>query len=741
MMQLRKFLSCTAAVLALTMGSPLYACRIPDIRPYPWPPPVPHPSPQPALEPMLTRLHKAEIRIEDTLAKVTVTATFYNPNNTRVEGTYFFPIDPEAVVKDFAMTVNGKEQKAELLEAGKARKIYEEIVRKMRDPGLLEYVGTRMLKASVFPIEPRGEVQVRLNYTQVARSDAGLLHLRYPLSSAKPNAGKIDQLAVRVTLKSSVPIKLFYSPSHKIDTLRRDEREVAGGFEESAVVPDRDFDLYWSVDKADIGLSATTYRPKVGEDGFCLISLAPKMALAPNERQPKDIVFVFDKSGSMAGDKLKQAKEALKYCLTRLQKDDRFAIIAFSTDVDELTTGLTEASPTAIREASAKIEALEARGGTAVFDALKKACETAGKSNRLIMIVFLTDGRPTVGATDIDEILRVVPKDKAFRARVFAFGVGTDLNTDLLDRLATENRGAQQYVSATEDIELKVSNFYEKIATPVLSDVVVTVDGIELRDLYPRQIPDIFAGGQVLLFGRYRGEGRHRVTARGKVRDQEQTFTCEADFDGNDHNEFIPAIWAHRKVAYLMEEIRLRGHNKELEDEIVALGKRYGIMTPYTSFLVAEDEPAARRAENTERRHDFERLKGGAGGVALSRGVSDAKEAAMSPVAAGSDTIGLVLNDGSGSTAGRDGDRARRQAEAMEHGIKRVADKVFYLKDDGFYYDSLFEENTRPRIVAIKYLSDEYFELLDRHKEIGRYLAGGPKLVICIGRDIYKITE
>lgn len=720
---------------------------------------------------MLTRLHKAEIRIEDTLAKVTVTATFYNPNNMRVEGTYFFPIDAEAVVKDFAMIVNGKEQKAELLEADKARKIYEEIVRKMRDPGLLEYVGTRMLKASVFPIEPRGEVQVRLNYTQVARSDAGLLHLRYPLSSAKPNAGKVDQLAVRVTLKSSVPIKLFYSPTHKIDTLRRDDREVAGGFEESAVVPDRDFDLYWSVNKAEIGLAVTAYRPKgearhspdaksgqgifaepsevpsaqrlgtkEGEDGFCMISLAPKVALAPNERQPKDIVFVFDKSGSMAGNKLKQAKEALKYCLARLQQDDCFSVIAFSTDIDELTAGLTEASPIAIREASAKIEALEARGGTAVFDALKKACATAGKSSRLIMIVFLTDGRPTVGATDIDEILRVVPKDKTFRARVFAFGVGTDLNTDLLDRLATDNRGAQQYVSETEDIELKVSNFYEKIATPVLSDVVLTVDGLELRDLYPRQIPDIFAGGQVLLFGRYRGEGRHRVTARGKVRDQERTFSCETDFDGNDRHDFLPAIWAHRKVAYLMEEIRLRGHNKELEDEITTLGKRYGIMTPYTSFLVAEDEPV-RRAENAERRHDFERLKGGAGGVALSRGVSAAKGADMSPAAAGSDAIGFVFNDGALSAAGQGGDRARRQAEAMAHGIKRVADKVFYLKDDGFYYDSLFEENNRPRIVAIKYLSDEYFELLNRHKEIGRYLAGGPKLVICIGSDIYKITE
>jgi len=718
--------------------APALACRIPDIRPWPRPPrphPIP-PRPAPRLEPMRTRIHTADVRIHNAVASVKVTAVFFNPNSTRVEGTYFFPVEPDAVVRDFTMTANGKEMKAELLDADKARRTYEDIVRRMKDPALLEYVGTRMLKARVFPIEPNSEVKVTLRYSEVAKADGGVYHFRYPLRSARPNAGSIDQVAVEAGVTAGSPVKLFYSPSHKIDTVRKSDKEVNGGFELEKNIPERDFDLYWSLDKADIGVSVATYRPK-GEDGYCMLALTPKVERKKKDVQPKDIVFVFDKSGSMDGEKIDQAKKALKFCLRHLNNEDRFAVIAFSTDADLLTDGLAKATPQAIDKALEKVQEMDARGGTAIHEAVTTAFGRLEKSDRPSMVVFLTDGRPTIGNTDIGEILKAAKKKNAAGARLFVFGVGYDLNTDLLDRLAVENGGTQQYVGEKEDIEVKVSRFYEQISEPVLSGAAVEVKGIDLRDLYPRNLPDIFAGSQVLLFGRYRGDGRQTVVLRGKADGKERAFECEADFDGVERNDFLPAVWAHRKVAFLMEEIRLHGHNKELEDEIVALGKQYGIVTPYTSFLIVDDDAPLARERLHAARRSFEGRKGGRDGVLFSRGVATAK-AMEAPAPAGAPMILGFGNGGGLSDGAWEAEPVRRMAQAR---MLKLADKVFYRKEDGFYYDSAFEESMRDRIVEVKYFSDEYFELLTRHEGIGRYLSEKAKIVVCVDGKVYRITE
>ncbi len=731
-----------AAILgAVLAAGPSPACRIIPIPP-PWPPPWPHPPvpappPRPEPRPIETRSHRAEIEIGDGIARVDVEAVFRNPNGFRLEGTYFFPIEPGAVVSDFTLTVDGKELKAELLEADKAREQYEAIVRRMKDPGLLEFMGTRMLKARVYPMEPNADVKVALRYTQAVRSDAGLFHFRYPLRSARPEAGRIAQLALRAKVRSDTPVKLFYSPTHPVDVVRHGDREAVGGFEAADTLPERDFDLYWSLDRADVGVSAASYRPP-GEDGYVLLAIAPDVSVDDRRVEPKDIVFAFDKSGSMAGDKLRQAKEALVYCLDRLHRDDRFGVLAFSTDVDALTDGLAAVTPETVGAAKARVEALEARGGTAIHDALEQALGlAAADGERLAMVVFLTDGKPTVGPADADEILAAAAKANTGKARVFAFGVGYDLNTDLLDRLATDNGGTQQYVGEQEDIEVKVSSFYEKIAQPVLSGVAVEAQGVELRDVYPRRTPDVFAGGQVLLFGRYRGGGRGTVTVRGKAQGREQTFTCEADFDGNDRHRFLPPLWAHRKVAFLLEEIRLRGRNRELEEEVVALGKRYGILTPYTSFLATEDETPERRERVLAMRRSFETVVSGRGGVGLSRNLAEAKAADAALPGAAPATLGFGWSPGAAPA----GPEAGPEVSGFAQRIRRVADKVFYLEADGFYYDAAFEESMRPRIVEIARMGDAYFELLGRHAGIGPYLAADLKMVLCMDGRVYRITE
>lgn len=733
-----------AGLLTVFSAATAQACRIIIPVPPPWPPHPPWPRPEPPpppprIEPMQTREHRAEITVTGPAARIEVEAVFYNPNPHRIEGEYFFPIEPEAVVRDFAMTVDGREMKAELLDAEKARKIYEEIVRRQKDPALLEFAGTRMLRARIFPIEPRAEVKVRLVYTQMTRADAGVFHLRYPLRSAKPEQGKIGQLSLRATVRAEAPMRLFYSPSHALDVVRKSETEVVGGFEQKDAAADRDVDLYWTLNRADVDVSAVTWKPR-DEDGFVLLALAPKLRVDPERVVPKDIVFVFDRSGSMAGDKIRQARGALSYCLERLDPRDRFAVLAFGTDVDPLTEGLRETTPEVVRAAKERVAGMEARGGTAIHDALGAALGLLQDSSRLAIVVFLTDGRPTVGPTGTDEILAAARKANTAKARLFVFGVGFDLNTDLLDRLATENGGAQQYVVEGEDLEIKVSSFYDKIAQPILSDVAIEAEGVELRDVYPRNVPDVFAGGQVVLFGRYRGDGRRRVIVRGTADGQPRRFEAEVNFDGVAGADFIPSLWAHRKVAFLMEEIRLRGKNRELEDEIVALGKRYGILTPYTSFLVAEDETPAARERVREWRRGFEGGDvSGARGVGFSRNLADAKTmsapAAATPAA---EALAVGFDRGADWTALRE--EMPEIARAAER-VRRVADKVFIRQADGMYQDTAFEEGMRSRIVEIRRFSDEYFALLDRHPGIGRYLAAGWNMILVVDGNAYRIVE
>ena len=730
-----------AGLLTALSAASAQACRIIPIPP-PWPPhpPMPRPEPPPPPpDPIQTRSHRAEIAIAGPAAKVEVEAVFYNPNPHRIEGEYFFPIEPDAVVRDFAMTVDGKEMKAELLDAEKARKIYEDIVRRQKDPALLEFAGTRMLRARIFPIEPRAEVKVRLVYTQMVRADAGVFHLRYPLRSAKPEQGKIGQLSLRAAVRADAPVRLFYSPSHALDVVRKGENEAVGGFEQKDAAADRDVDLYWTLNRADVDISGVTWKPR-DEDGFVLLALAPKLRADPGRVVPKDIVFVFDRSGSMAGDKIRQARGALSYCLDRLDPRDRFAVLAFGTDVDPLTDGLREAVPDAVRAAKERVAAMEARGGTAIYDAIGAALGLLKDSNRLAIVVFMTDGRPTVGPTGTDEILDAARKANTAKARLFVFGVGFDLNTDLLDRLATENGGAQQYVVEGEDLEIKVSSFFDKIAQPILADVTVEAEGVELRDVYPRRVPDVFAGGQVVLFGRYRGEGRRRVTVRGTADGRPQTFEAEVNFDGAAGADFIPSLWAHRKVAFLLEEIRLRGKNKELEDEVIALGKRYGILTPYTSFLVAEDETPAARERVREWRRGLEGgAVSGARGVGFSRNLADAKTmSAPAAAAPAAEALAVGFDRGADWTALRE--EMPEMARAADR-VRRVADKVFVRQDDGVYYDTAFEEGLRSKIVEIRRFSDEYFALLDRHPGIGRYLAAGWNMVLVVEGRAYRIVE
>jgi len=747
----RHRLSAGTLLLALAffagLRTPAPGCVIIDPRPRPPIPPAPPPR---VTLPIETRRHRAEISIREQVAQVTVRAVFYNPNPFELEGTYTFPIAEDVNVSSFSMRVDGKDVQAELVDAERARQIYEEIVRRRRDPGLLEFVGDRMLRARVFPILPQKEVAIELRYDEVLRSEAGLMRFHYPLRSAKPAAGSIDEVIVAVELSSNAPLKNIYSPTHDVSIARKGDREARAVFEATKHVPERDFEIYALANADDIGVSFIAFKDDDPKASFLLL-VSPRVELPATETIAKRIVFVLDRSGSMAGKKIQQAKEALRFCVSSLGRGDAFGIVPFGTDVEVFRDSLVPATEEDVRKATGFIEGIQAIGGTAIRDALVRALELlrGGDGSALPAIVFLTDGRPTIGETRIESILAEVKKANDTKARVFAFGVGDDVNTDLLDRLAVENRGTREYVRPEEDLEIKVSGFFSKISSPVLSDVKLTFSGITASEVYPRAMPDIFRGSQIAVAGRYEGGGRGAVVLEGSVGGRAHRYEYAVSFEPRRENAFVPRFWAVRKVAFLLEEIRLHGRDEELVKEIVRLGKRHGIVTPYTSFLILDERelaaaPEARREVARRMEESFERDREGKEAVDAASAVARGGGAAPAPAGEAGRQLGGTFSGSVRKAAerapgpGAPGGPAAGLRLVREDAIVRCGEKTFYAKADGLLHDSEYQEGMQAE--SVEALSDRYFALLAEIPEIGKYLSLNRDLIVCIRGKAYRIT-
>ncbi|HVV70582.1 MAG TPA: VIT domain-containing protein, partial [Verrucomicrobiae bacterium] len=559
-----------------------------------WPSP-PHPPRSVHLfAPLEVTSIKARTRIKDQVAITSVDQEFYNPNSARIEGTFILPVPKGAQLDKFSMEIDGKAATAELLSADRARLIYEDIVRKLKDPALLEYSGRDLFKARIFPIEPHERKRVTLTYTQLLKADGGLVSYVLPLSAEKYSCRPVQNLSVSVDLQSTRPLKSIYSPSHTIEIKRDGPNRATASYEAGATRPEADFALYFAPEKDEIGLNLLTHK-SAGEDGYFLLLASPGTEVNAKHVIPKDVVFVLDTSGSMAGKKLEQAKKALHFCVESLNEKDRFELLRFSTEVEPLFGTLKEASSASRVRAEDFVKDLKAMGGTAIDEALKKAlglqpARAGGNSRspdqdgRPFVVIFLTDGCPTVGITDEDQIVGEVKREGAGHIRIFCFGLGTDVNTHLLDKITEETRAFSQYVLPEEDIEVKVSSFFSKIKDPVLTNPKLTFTGdIHATRLYPSSLPDLFKGEQLVLVGRFSGRGNSAVVIEGSVNGEARKFAYDARFsEESSANEFIPRLWATRRVGYLLDEIRLHGENSELRDEVTDLARKYGIVTPYT---------------------------------------------------------------------------------------------------------------------------------------------------------------
>lgn len=762
--------------------------------PPPWPPrPLP-PAPRP-YAPLEVVYHHVNVKIDGQIATTSVDQEFYNPNSSRLEGTYLFPIPKSAQIDKFTMDIGGKMVEAELLSAAKARAIYEDIVRKLKDPALLEYADRDVFKVRVYPIEPRGKKRIKLSYTQVLQADAGLANYTYPLNTEKFSAAPVKNVSLKVELTSDRPLKSIYSPSHTVEIKRHGAQRATVGFEANDVQPDTDFSLYFAPEKDELGVNLITHKV-AGEEGYFLLLASP--GLEANERRmaTKDVAFVLDTSGSMAGKKLEQAKRALQFCVENLNDGDRFEIIRFSTEVESLFDKLVAANAHNRDQAAAFIQGLKPIGGTAIDDALKQALtlrtgweafhrapgasEKDGDSvkrvptnnDRPFVIIFLTDGRPTIGTTDEEQIVKNVTRLNENRTRIFCFGIGTDVNTHLLDKITEDTRAFSQYVLPEEDLEVKVSTFFSKIKDPVLANPTLRFTGdVRVKQLYPAPLPDLFRGDQLVLAGRYSGQGDSAIILEGTVNGLPRKFTYEVKFPrAADDHEFIPRLWATRRVGYLLDEIRLHGENGELRDEVTDLARKFGIVTPYTAYLIVEDE--ARRnvplsmqslpqlsADSLARRDaaanwdSFKMERDGGRAVAGARYGYELKNAAAPAVAAASGAVeanrALGLNGGvAGGGGGGGSTPTSPPAEASKIRLAQqsqpgqfIAGKNFYQNTRNEWVDESAQKAQNPKRQRIQFNTKEYFAFAAKTPRALPWLALGQNVQFVLDDTLYEIYD
>ena len=674
---------------------------------------------------------KIETKITSQVATTYVEQVFRNDTDATLEGVYFFPIPDQASITEFAIWEGDRRLVGEVRSREEARRIYDEIVRRQRDPGLLEYAGKNLFQASIFPIPPHSDKKLELKYSQVLEAHSGTVAYRYPLGTGR-QAAQIGSVSGRVEVESKDPIRNLYSPSHDVDIKRNGDRRSVITFEGAAGKEPQDFQLFYTRSAEDFGVTLLTHR-EPGKDGYFLLMISPKDDWSEQEYDAKDIVFVLDTSGSMSdAGKMEKARAALLYGISILRPQDRFNVVSFAGEDRLMESGLISADDAGRKRGEAFARGLRAGGGTNINQALLTSMQQFQSGDRPKILVFMTDGLPTVGVTNAARIVENAREAKVPGLRIFTFGVGYDVNTTLLDKLAAENGGVADYVEPQEDIEVKVSNFFARINHPVLTDLRLDIAGVQTDLYYPRTIPDLFKGSQLTIIGRYKNpvEMNHvRLGLTGNSRGSNRNLSYNnLSFPLREEgNEFLPRLWATRRVGWLMEQIRLNGEQRELRDEIVDLGTRYGIVTPYTSYLALEPGEGA---AITGLRRDNRGFVAGRAGVAPPASAPTAAD-----MAATTGQSAVVLS----KQARAKQEVARLENQLSSSTVRNVGRKTFYLRDE-VWTDAEFKAGTAVPETVVKFGSEQYFTLLKQKPQLGDYFSLGEKVIVVLDGRVYKVT-
>jgi Ca-activated chloride channel family protein len=670
-----------------------------------------------------------QVRLSDRIARVEVEERFRNDGGSVAEGSYLYPLAGEAVFQNFSLWMGDQELRGEMLDADKARGIYDEIVRRRKDPALLTLAGHGLVRAQVFPIQPGETRKVALRYTQLVTRAGDALRLRYALGERGP-AGHTFTLTLDDAGRYGTP----YSPTHRLDTRRQGDR-----FEVTLADGSGDVEILVPLRRGLVSSSLLTHAPG-GEDGYFMLLLAPAGGNGA-AAVPRDVTLVVDVSGSMSGAKMEQARAALRQTLGTLAPADRFRLIAFSSSVREFRQGFTRAGSADVAAAQRFVDGLIPEGGTNIAGALEAALGwESGQADRrmdddagrLAVVLFITDGLPSVGEQMPDRIAANAAARRGER-RVFTVGIGHDVNTYLLERLAAEGHGSAEYVAPGTSVEAALATLSAKIRHPALLDLRIDRAPVDLVELAPGRLPDLFQGEELVIFGRYRGRGTGSVVLSGERNGRRERFSVNGEFVAHGFdNDFIPRLWASRRIGDLTRQIRLEGESQGLIVQVRDLGLRYGILTEYTSYLVQEPEafaggpvpPSAVPLREDRARDQSPRAAVAAqtGAAAFERAQASAKLREVKSLA--------------------DADAASRRAEANIGGAgpssaaQALAGRVF-VRRSGVWTDATHHDSLQVTVVAP--FSDAYFALVRALPELTPWLRAGDEVLVAGRRASIRI--
>ena len=657
----------------------------------------------------------SEVRttIEGRVARVEVEEQFRNSGGGLAEGHYLYPLPGEAVFQNFSLWMGDQELRGEMMNAEQARGIYEEIVRRKKDPALLTLAGHGLIRAQVFPIQPGETRKVVLRYTLLLDRVGDALRLRYALGARGGESGEW-----RLTLPDGGEFGVPYSPTHPLRPVGRDGDIVidtrSGG----------DIELLLPLRRTLVGTSVLTHAVS-NEDGYVMLLLSPP-AVEEGGVVPRDLTLVVDVSGSMSGTKMDQARAALHQAIGTLRAPDRFRLIAFSSGIREFRSGFAVATGPNLAAAREFIDGLVAEGGTNISGALETALGSVVAEERLALVLFLTDGIPSVGEQQPDRIAATAAS-RIGRARIFTVGVGPDVNTYLLDRLAKEGRGAAEYVAPDANVEVAVGQLMGKLRRPALVNLRIADSPVRLHDLSPAQLPDLFFGEELVVFGRYSGSGRGPIVIEGERNGRRERFTANVAFPATESgNTFVPRLWASRRIGELTRQVRLEGASDVLIHEIRDLGLRHGILTEYTSYLVQEPEQVATGQLGPGRltRDEVARNQTRpAAAPATQTGQQAFEQARESAKMARASTV---------AEADAVGEDKLERSKAQAGTVKRAGGRVFRL-DGGVWTDIAHGDSVK--IVTVTPFSPAYFALTRALPELGQSLTVGD-LVLVAGKQI-----
>ncbi len=664
--------------------------------------------------PFVVESHRAKVEISHRIATVEIEMAFRNPGAAPVEGIFLFPVPRGTAIQDFVLRSGGKVLESQLLDAEEARRLYESIVNQRKDPGLLQFAGQSCVQARVFPVEAGGTAGISLSFASLTTTEDGVVRWTYPLRSLRQGAPAQDGVSVEIRIVEDEPIRSVFSPTHEVLVARHGDREAEVEYAPVGQAPylEEDLVLYYAVSRSEVGIHLLSHQ--VGEDDAYFALLAAP-AVEGFEPIAKDVVFVLDTSGSMRDGKWDQAAGAVEHCLGRLGAGDRFGVVAFSTDVRVFASNLVAVGPDAVAQGTGFVHSQRVNGGTALDGAIRRGFELLGRpedrEGREAFLVVITDGLPTIGERDSKKIVETIGS-LGQGVRLFSFGVGYDVDAQLLDRLVADHGGWADYVHPGEALDQRVASFFKKVESPVLTDLRLEVEGLRVEDVYPQELPPLFAGGQIVAFGRAVGTGPMTVRLRGRVRGEERVYSATHTVGANrsDHT-FLPALWATRKIGYLLDQIRLHGASDEVVQEVIRLSKVYGVLTEYTSFFADEaaagDETALRRQLDSNLAA-ANAVRSGNWGTNQALNLRNYKEL----------TCGSQVNVLFGSSG------ANQYRVAT---VRRVADKVFYLRGDT-WYDAAYDG--KMAVEEVQNFSDSYWTLNRGDLDMARYQALGDKVLI-----------